>query len=405
MRTPDAVAPPPGHPRFELIDALRAIAAIAVLASHVGLVSGVSPRTLYGSAIGQGITGVTIFFVLSGFLLYRPFLAAQLDELRPVRVVDFARRRLLRIIPAYWLALTVIGLWLHLHGVFGSDWWRYYFLVQNYSSSTVGGGLVVAWTLCVEVSFYLLLPFYALALSRLGRGRSRSQRLRLELGVLAILGLVSMGIYYKTRLGWAPSLYLSLPSTFTWFALGMALAVISVGPVVPRLVAAVTAHPALCWLLAAVTYVALSALLRDATFSSGQWLEQFVLSAIVAVALVAPAAIGGDAGGWPRRVLAWRWLAALGLISYGIYLWQAGWVDQAAKWKSPTGLSAFAVEVTIVLAFTTICALLSYRLVERPLMRFKNPRRASAPPATRDTTAAPASGHVPVPGSGPGSRR
>ena len=61
---------------------------------------------------------MTVFFVLSGFLLYRPFLAADLDGLRPVALRDYARRGVLRIVPAYWLALTVIALWLNLDEVF-----------------------------------------------------------------------------------------------------------------------------------------------------------------------------------------------------------------------------------------------------------------------------------------------
>ena len=401
--TPDVVAPPPGHPRFAGMDALRAFAAIAVLVSHVGAAAQLSQRGFGGALIGQGITGVTIFFVLSGFLLYRPFLAAQLDELRPVRLLDYGRRRVLRIIPAYWLALTVIALWLHVHGVFGHDWWRYYFLVQNYSARTAGGGLALAWTLCVEVSFYLLLPFYAAALARATRGRSRETRIRLELAVLAVLGLASLGLYYASRAGdLSTTLYLTLPTTFLWFALGMALAVISVGPVAPRIVAFVTAHPGWCWLAAGALYVVMSFALRSYRFySADQWTFQFVVSALVAIALVAPAALGHDAGGWPRRLLASRPLALLGLVSYGIYLWQTAWIAQLSRW----GVDGFVGLLAGAVALTIAVAAVSYVFLERPLMRFKNPRRATEPPATRDTAAAPASGRAPVPDTAPGSRR
>jgi peptidoglycan/LPS O-acetylase OafA/YrhL len=406
-QTPDAVAPPPGHPRFALIDALRAVAAIGVLASHAGDVSGaVAHKTWYAAFVAQGVTGVTVFFVLSGFLLYRPFLAADLDGLRRVRLRDYARRRLLRILPAYWLALTVIGLWLHLRGVFTHDWWRYYLLLQVYWTHTLGGGLFVAWTLCVEVSFYLYLPFHAMAVARLGRGRPRSTRLRLELTVLAVLALISLGLYYATRSGSLTGLFLTLPVTFAWFALGMALAVVSVGPVVPRAVAFVTAHPARCWALAGAGYVALSEILNGLVFySPGQWMVQFLLSGVIAVALVAPAALGDRAGGWPRRVLAWRWLGTLGLISYGIYLWQAGWVLRVGTGHLRQLAHGFVGEFVLALAASAFCAAVSYRFLERPLMRFKNPHRRSEPPATRDTTAVPASGRAPVPDSAPGSPR
>jgi peptidoglycan/LPS O-acetylase OafA/YrhL len=297
----------------------------------------------------------------------------------------------------------VIALWLHVHGVFGHDWWRYYFLVQNYSARTAGGGLALAWTLCVEVSFYLLLPFYAASLARASRGRSRKTRIRLELAVLAVLGLASLGLYYASRAGdLSTTLYLTLPTTFLWFALGMALAVVSVGPVAPRIVAFVRAHPGWCWLAAGALYVVMSFALRSYRFySADQWTFQFVVSALVAIALVAPAALGHDAGGWPRRLLASRPLALLGLVSYGIYLWQTAWIAQLSRW----GVDGFVGLLAGAVALTIAVAAISYVFLERPLMRFKNPRRATEPPATRDTAAAPVSGRAPVPDTAPGSRR
>ncbi len=401
--TPDVVAPPPGHPRFELLDALRAFAALGVLASHAALVSGTSYHAWYGSVFANGISGVTIFFVLSGFLLYRPFLAADLDGLRRVRIGDFARRRLLRILPAYWLALTVIGLWLHLKGVFGPHGWTYYALVQIYAPGTVpAGGLIAAWSLAVEISFYLVLPFYALGLSRLGRGMQRRSRIRLELAVLAILGVASTALRYDAVTGHMP--FNTLPTTFTWFAIGMALAVLSVSGV-PRLVATIGAHPGVCWTAAVVLYLIQAAILNTNTYTANQWMVQYVLSALVALALVLPAVLGYQAGGWPRRVMSWRVLGLVGLISYGVYLWQGAWVDQVATWGIPGGVPALPYVLALTLAGTIACAAISYRLVERPLMRFKNPHRATAPPVTRDTAGVPASGRVPAPDSAPVSPR
>jgi peptidoglycan/LPS O-acetylase OafA/YrhL len=110
------------------------------------------------------------------------------------------------------------------------------------------------------------------------------------------------------------------------------------------------------------------------------------------VALVAPAAFGAAAGGWPRRVMAWRWLAAAGLVSYGVYLWQGAWVEQAATWASSWGFAAghrlFPVELVVVAAGSVACAAISYRLVERPLMRFKY-RRHSSPPRDPAAVASP----------------
>ncbi len=402
--TPDVVAPPPGHPRFAGMDALRAFAAIAVLVSHVGAAAQLSQQGFGGALIGQGITGVTIFFVLSGFLLYRPFLAAQLDELRPVRLLDYApparaanHPRLLagpdrdRAVVARprGLRSRLVALLLPRPELLGADGRRR----PRARVDAVRRGVV--------------LP--AAAVLRRGAG----PRLRVgaharpgsvsNLRCLAVLGLASLGLYYASRAGdLSATLYLTLPTTFLWFALGMALAVISVGPVAPRIVAFVRAHPGWCWLAAGALYVVMSFALRSYRFySADQWTFQFVVSALVAIALVAPAALGHDAGGWPRRLLASRPLALLGLVSYGIYLWQTAWIAQLSRW----GVDGFVGLLAGAVALTIAVAAVSYVFLERPLMRFKNPRRASEPPATRDTAAAPVSGRAPVPDTAPGSRR
>ena len=148
---PDAVRPPPGNPRFALLDSVRAIAAVAVLVSHVAGVTGFNFHT--GGAYAVRLTGgVALFFVLSGFLIYRPFVAARLDGRARPRVPTYARRRALRIIPAYWLALTILTIWPGVPGnVFGHPL-RYYLFLQWTSLSTVFGGITPAWSLAVEVS-------------------------------------------------------------------------------------------------------------------------------------------------------------------------------------------------------------------------------------------------------------
>src|SRR4051794_29134964 len=180
---PDAVTPPPGNPRFPLFDALRAIAALCIVATHT---SGLTHFFLAGNPLAPVTSrlnvGVTIFFVVSGFLLYRPFVAARLEQRPAPGLGAYARRRLLRIIPAYWLALTVLAVWPGLEDVFTTHWWRYYLLLQNLSPNSIFGGIVPAWSLCIELSFYVALPFYAMATATLGRRDVRSQ-LRAEYAV------------------------------------------------------------------------------------------------------------------------------------------------------------------------------------------------------------------------------
>lgn len=377
--TEDVVAPPPGHPRFPHMDGLRAIAALGVLVSHAGYFSGASADAWYGPAVANGTAGVTVFFVLSGFLLYRPFVAADLDGAPRIRVRDYARRRVLRIFPAYWVALTVLAIYPGLVGVFTGDWFWFYGMLQVYGPETRPvEGIAAAWSLCVELSFYALLPLYAATMRRLPAAR----RPRAEWTALAVLAAASVALRGVSLTSGGTFLELTLAGTFAWFALGMALAVASVRPPA-RLTAVVAARPGACWALAAAAYLALCLVLRapaagPLAYSSGQWLAQHVLSAVVAVALVAPAALGAEAGGWPRRVLTWAPLAWLGLVSYGIYLWQGGWVlvlwEHGAREWVPS--APFAVMTAATLVGTVACAAASYYAVERPLMRWKHPRRA-----------------------------
>ena len=76
-RVEPAVAPPPGNPRFPLIDSLRALAALSVLVYHTGYASLASFVAWYGPVVGHLDVGVPLFFAISGFLLYRPFFAAR----------------------------------------------------------------------------------------------------------------------------------------------------------------------------------------------------------------------------------------------------------------------------------------------------------------------------------------
>lgn len=92
----------PGH--LPLFDALRAIAAGSVLMYHLALFGG-TPDALADYAAHLNV-GVPIFFLISGFLLYRPFARAHLAAEPGVRVRAYAWRRVLRIVPAYWAFLT-----------------------------------------------------------------------------------------------------------------------------------------------------------------------------------------------------------------------------------------------------------------------------------------------------------
>lgn len=186
------LAPPPGHPRFPLMDSMRALAALSVFGYHVGYVTGANQHPTLGVFTSVLNVGVPIFFVISGFLLYRPFVAARHGAPRR-RVRDYARNRVLRIVPAYWVALTAAAGFPGLMGVFTGDWPWYYGFAQIYSPQRALLGLPVAWTLAVEVSFYLLLPVYALVVARMLQGRARSHSVAVEFAPRGAVGGLSGG--------------------------------------------------------------------------------------------------------------------------------------------------------------------------------------------------------------------
>ena len=114
-----AVAPPPGNPRFPLFDSLRGLAVLAVVVYHVFVFTGALDRRVIGELVAvAGGLGPTLFFAISGFLLYRPWVAAGAAGKPRPSTSRYLRRRALRILPAYWFALTVLAIFPGIVGLF-----------------------------------------------------------------------------------------------------------------------------------------------------------------------------------------------------------------------------------------------------------------------------------------------
>ena len=386
-RVPDAVAPPPGSPRFPLVDGLRAIAALAVLVFHAGGATFYTLSHPFGSYVARLNVGVTLFFVISGFLLYRPFLAARFGGPPAPRVRDYARRRALRILPAYWVALVILGLTADL--AFHGHVWVYALLLQGYRLDWVLGGIGPAWSLSIEAAFYAALPLYALGLARLERGRPRAQMIRIEAAGLAVVyvGALAVRMLAFHAAGGQAALHTTLLGTADWFAGGMALALASVVLDGRERRAAparwVIDRPWIPWALAGVLFFVVATRLGIENgfipvYTGRQWLAQQVLFGLIAVLLAAPAVFAGSGRGAVRRLLGARVMAWLGLVSYGIFLWHD---PVLVAWVRPHTIGhahPFAATLAIVVPASVALGAASYYLVERPALRLKEPRRRAA---------------------------
>ena len=377
------------HLRFPLFDSLRAIAALCVLGAHVSFVSLAETQSAAGPFLAQLTVGVCVFFLISGFLLYRPYFAARYYGEAGPRAWDYARRRVLRIVPAYWVALTVLAVGPGLVGLYSGDWWAFYAFAQIYRDETGLQGMSQAWSLCVEVTFYMALPVYALVLERASRAGDRRRLVRAELAGLALMVVACTAVRVYAHEVDNKVLFLTLPANLDWFALGMGLAVLSVvagergdWPAPVRFVAS---RPGLCWLAAAGTFVAATVVLDlpdglYPEFTLVQRLLQHLLFGAIATLLLLPAVFGDREGGLPRRILAWPVLAWVGTISYGVFLYNLAVADELKErgvdeWV-PDGRLLWLGLAT--LAVTLLLAAVSYYVVERPLLRRKPYRRGAS---------------------------
>jgi peptidoglycan/LPS O-acetylase OafA/YrhL len=381
---PAAFRPPPGNPRFPLFDGLRAMAALGVLLYHSASLSGYTQFGRLGAWTANLNVGVTIFFVISGFLLYRPYVQAQLAGSTGPKPARFYRRRLFRIVPAYWVALTLLSIYPGDSATF-ADWPRYYFFLQIYTPSPPQEGLFQAWSLAVEMSFYLLLPIYAAVMARLFRSRSATGRLQLEIALLVVLSIVSALVTHAWASGETSPLAQGLPRFLFWFALGMGLALVSAWQQQrnsdSRILSAIARRSGLCWTAAAVLFLFLGSITQvpadGISFEPDLALTQWFLYGVIALLIAVPAVARGPASQLTNRFLSGRTIVWLGLVSYGIFLWQMGpltvlfedqWITNG-RW-----IVRFAEFALITALLTIPLAAASYYLVERPFLRRKDPR-------------------------------
>jgi peptidoglycan/LPS O-acetylase OafA/YrhL len=392
--------------RFPLFDSLRGLAAIFIVTRHASDDAG---ALMPGSAVRPYMTvlggcALAIFFVVSGFLLYRPFLAARVEgEPRP-GFVPYALGRFLRIAPAYWVALTVVTLWFSLPYVFTGKWPLFYGLVYTYDGLGLAG-IGTAWSLCIEVAYYAFLPLFVLFAARLP-GSTPEARLRssgLAVAGLIVIGLVSRAVLVGPLDGGTITADVVPVTYLDWLGAGMGLAVLSVwierrGERLPRWLLPLDRFPGLAWGTAALVLVVAANVFDESApgfGASSKWATHLMYG-LFAVAFVVPAVFGDQTRGLVRRFMATRVLLFVGLVSYGIFLWHLAVLGQLQRWHFGRidFIHPYLSWTLAALLGATAIATVSYYALERPAMRLRRRLlgpRADQPRGTALEEPAPAS--------------
>lgn len=363
-----------GELRSTRIESLRAVAALGVLVGHAFIISLAYRGTSVGlknQLISGGLLTVFLFFTLSGYLLYWPFVVHAYGGGRELSLLRYARNRALRIIPLYYVTVFVL-LVLEPLGAHASDWWRYVLFIQNYSIRTVERLDSPMWSLAVEIQFYLLLPLLAWAIGKLSK-----RRLRRAIVVVAGLGVASLAlrladVTLASSTSFSPlNGPFALPTLFYFFATGMLIALLRLaaqrGPAGARERWRASPDP---WLLFALVLWALTAV-------HPRWEPLVALASfcVVGACVLAPGR------GVLARVLDWRPLAVVGVASYSLYLWHvpllvalSGTQFRFFDLRPAIDLTApqsFKALLVLGLVVCVAVALASYSIIEAPFLRLR----------------------------------
>jgi peptidoglycan/LPS O-acetylase OafA/YrhL len=371
------------------LDGLRALAVAAVVAYHLNL----------GWASG-GYLGVDLFFVLSGFLITSLLLEEWVSTAR-VKLSAFWARRARRLLPALFLLLAAIGVFVVLYGRFGPPGsaaqidlsglrgdalatlfyvanWHAIFAHQSYFAQFASPSpLEQTWSLSIEEQFYLIWPLVLLAILAVGRGAWRKVGLAVTVvGALGSSALMAL-LYHE---GANPNrLYFGTDTHMFDLLVGASIAMVAAsrpqpGPRARRVLHAAApvsaAILAVCWVTAGKS----TGLPRSWMFDGG-----FLLCAVLAGVVVAD--VRQLHAGPLARALSVSPLRWIGRISYGIYLWH--WPIIVYFTQARTGLGQPWLDLARI-ALTLVLSSASYYLVELPLRRHRFsgwPRFAIAPAA------------------------
>lgn len=344
------------------LDGIRAIAVIMVLAYHLKL-----------ALFKSGFLGVTVFFVLSGYLI-TGILIFEVEEEGTIDLKNFWLRRIRRLVPAVMSMAVVIifvsavvnriiftkGCKDFLASVLGfNNWWQIFNKVSYFEAAGVPSPFTHCWSLAIETQFYLIYPLILLGIYKLvkSRGEGRAKRGLLFAGVTLLLALISvilMIILFDPQQD-ASRVYYGTDTRAFSLLFGALLAILWEYRMVPRRLSA-----SVNMVLGSVSFAVLLVMTIAINGSSNFWYRggQF-LGTILTVLMVY--AVSGRKT-WLSRFLSNPVLKWIGDRSYSIYLWHYPIILLISK-----GIKASWWITLIEIVLSVVLAELSYRFIETPI--------------------------------------
>jgi peptidoglycan/LPS O-acetylase OafA/YrhL len=388
--------------RLQGVEGFRAVAVLAVLVYHNWLytAAGGSPADLGALsrwALPHLPVGVTLFFTLSGFLLYRPIASRILSGRSLQSLRSYFRNRGLRIVPAYWAILLATGVLLPatLISVASSEVQlgrlieqpsvliRNALLMQNYFAGSIDTGIPPAWSLAVEIVFYLILPFLgtlaALLAARASTRRGRMAATLMPPVLLFGVGMVTAWVWAAIRTSVSENVFNILGRSFLnhadLFSFGMLLAVLTVA--IENGAIRLPSWWRMPGYALFVTLVGVTAILADRGviyIYRGAVPYELLTGAAAALLLALVVLPSANASmSILTRMLDARVFVSIGLISYSLFLWHEPLQRLADEWGwTVAGARGFWVNLLILGVVSLVLATLTYQWVERPALVRKN---------------------------------
>lgn len=344
------------------LDGIRAIAVIMVLAYHLKL-----------ALFKSGFLGVTVFFVLSGYLI-TGILISEVEEEGTIDLKNFWLRRIRRLVPAVMSMAVVIifvsavvnriiftkGCKDFLASVLGfNNWWQIFNKVSYFEAAGVPSPFTHCWSLAIETQFYLIYPLILLGIYKLAksRGEGRAKRGLLFAGVTLLLALISvilMIVLFDPQQD-ASRVYYGTDTRAFSLLFGALLAILWDYRMVPRRLSA-----SVNMVLGSVSFAVLLVMTIAINGSSNFWYRGGQLVGTILTVLVIYTVSGRKT--WLSRFLSNPVLKWIGDRSYSIYLWHYPIILLISK-----GIKASWWITLIELVLSVVLAELSYRFIETPI--------------------------------------